>query len=237
MAHWHFLRQQYGDELQAAQHGLGYTCRKGLKPETWVWTISFFKWTDFFEVILLTGRNPVNSPVEVGRLSHYLRRVLAPSKRWFSRRISEPSTVTGYRSWFLEWKLEWFKLLIALKSVPITPFTSCPTDGKMVPGSRTPNGFQNFLQEFREFLGAHFFDVIFGTVWSLIGSACRGQGIPKENSSSTRGDQTEESPNQDSWCMLKTEDFSIYGVFDGHGQKGRTSWSSSVQCGVGGEGV
>lgn len=29
-----------------------------------------------------------------------------------------------------------------------------------------------------------------------------------------------ESPNQDSWCMLKTEDFSIYGVFDGHGQKG-----------------
>ena len=31
---------------------------------------------------------------------------------------------------------------------------------------------------------------------------------------------SEESPNQDSWCMLKTEDFSIYGVFDGHGQKG-----------------
>ena len=30
----------------------------------------------------------------------------------------------------------------------------------------------------------------------------------------------EESPNQDSWCMLKTDDFSIYGVFDGHGQKG-----------------
>jgi len=29
-----------------------------------------------------------------------------------------------------------------------------------------------------------------------------------------------ESPNQDSWCMLKTENFSIYGVFDGHGQKG-----------------
>lgn len=29
-----------------------------------------------------------------------------------------------------------------------------------------------------------------------------------------------ESPNQDSWCMLKTDDFSIYGVFDGHGQKG-----------------
>ncbi|CAJ1357951.1 unnamed protein product [Effrenium voratum] len=29
-----------------------------------------------------------------------------------------------------------------------------------------------------------------------------------------------ESPNQDSWCLLKTEDFSIYGVFDGHGQKG-----------------
>ena len=30
----------------------------------------------------------------------------------------------------------------------------------------------------------------------------------------------EKSPNQDSWCMLKTDDFSIYGVFDGHGQKG-----------------
>jgi serine/threonine protein phosphatase PrpC len=29
-----------------------------------------------------------------------------------------------------------------------------------------------------------------------------------------------ESPNQDSWCVLKMEDFSIYGVFDGHGQKG-----------------
>jgi serine/threonine protein phosphatase PrpC len=30
-----------------------------------------------------------------------------------------------------------------------------------------------------------------------------------------------ESPNQDSWSILKVEDnFSIYGVFDGHGQKG-----------------
>jgi serine/threonine protein phosphatase PrpC len=30
-----------------------------------------------------------------------------------------------------------------------------------------------------------------------------------------------ESPNQDSWAMLKVEDnFSIYGVYDGHGQKG-----------------
>lgn len=29
-----------------------------------------------------------------------------------------------------------------------------------------------------------------------------------------------ESPNQDSWCLLKTDSCSIYGVFDGHGQKG-----------------
>mmetsp|Transcript_118456 Transcript_118456/g.166539 ORF Transcript_118456/g.166539 Transcript_118456/m.166539 type:complete len:393 (+) Transcript_118456:60-1238(+) len=29
-----------------------------------------------------------------------------------------------------------------------------------------------------------------------------------------------ESPNQDSWFVLKMENFSLYGVFDGHGQKG-----------------
>mmetsp|Transcript_85494 Transcript_85494/g.151254 ORF Transcript_85494/g.151254 Transcript_85494/m.151254 type:complete len:385 (+) Transcript_85494:51-1205(+) len=29
-----------------------------------------------------------------------------------------------------------------------------------------------------------------------------------------------ESPNQDSWFVLKTENFSMYAVFDGHGQKG-----------------
>jgi len=29
-----------------------------------------------------------------------------------------------------------------------------------------------------------------------------------------------ESPNQDSWFVLKTDNFSIYAVFDGHGQKG-----------------
>merc|ERR1711941_208399 len=29
-----------------------------------------------------------------------------------------------------------------------------------------------------------------------------------------------ESPNQDSWFVLTFEGFSIYGVFDGHGQKG-----------------
>jgi len=29
-----------------------------------------------------------------------------------------------------------------------------------------------------------------------------------------------EAPNQDSWIILKIEDYSIYGVFDGHGQKG-----------------
>eukprot|EP00929_Paragymnodinium_shiwhaense_P030343 TRINITY_DN1721_c0_g2_i1.p1 TRINITY_DN1721_c0_g2~~TRINITY_DN1721_c0_g2_i1.p1 ORF type:complete len:387 (+),score=87.12 TRINITY_DN1721_c0_g2_i1:103-1263(+) len=29
-----------------------------------------------------------------------------------------------------------------------------------------------------------------------------------------------ESPNQDSWCIVQLEDISIYGVFDGHGQKG-----------------
>jgi len=29
-----------------------------------------------------------------------------------------------------------------------------------------------------------------------------------------------ESPNQDSWFALKLENYSIYGVFDGHGQKG-----------------
>ena len=27
-------------------------------------------------------------------------------------------------------------------------------------------------------------------------------------------------PCQDSWCLLKTDSCSIYGVFDGHGQKG-----------------
>ena len=40
--------------------------------------------------------------------------------------------------------------------------------------------------------------------------------------------RTKESPNQDSWCMLKTEDFSIYGVFDGHGQKGTEPQRSPV---------
>ncbi|CAE7631924.1 unnamed protein product [Symbiodinium pilosum] len=29
-----------------------------------------------------------------------------------------------------------------------------------------------------------------------------------------------ESPNQDSWCLLKMDTFSIYAVFDGHGHKG-----------------
>jgi serine/threonine protein phosphatase PrpC len=29
-----------------------------------------------------------------------------------------------------------------------------------------------------------------------------------------------ESPNQDSWSVVKTDDFALYGVFDGHGQKG-----------------
>lgn len=29
-----------------------------------------------------------------------------------------------------------------------------------------------------------------------------------------------ESPNQDSWFVLKMDSFSLYGVFDGHGQKG-----------------
>jgi serine/threonine protein phosphatase PrpC len=29
-----------------------------------------------------------------------------------------------------------------------------------------------------------------------------------------------ESPNQDSWCVLKLEGAALYGVFDGHGQKG-----------------
>jgi len=29
-----------------------------------------------------------------------------------------------------------------------------------------------------------------------------------------------EAPNQDSWIILKIEDYSIYGVYDGHGQKG-----------------
>eukprot|EP00929_Paragymnodinium_shiwhaense_P068367 TRINITY_DN3435_c0_g1_i5.p1 TRINITY_DN3435_c0_g1~~TRINITY_DN3435_c0_g1_i5.p1 ORF type:complete len:351 (-),score=82.20 TRINITY_DN3435_c0_g1_i5:185-1237(-) len=29
-----------------------------------------------------------------------------------------------------------------------------------------------------------------------------------------------EAPNQDSWCIIKMEDVSLYGVFDGHGQKG-----------------
>mmetsp|Transcript_71912 Transcript_71912/g.188461 ORF Transcript_71912/g.188461 Transcript_71912/m.188461 type:complete len:420 (+) Transcript_71912:87-1346(+) len=29
-----------------------------------------------------------------------------------------------------------------------------------------------------------------------------------------------ESPNQDAWCVIKTDAFSIYGVFDGHGKMG-----------------
>eukprot|EP00929_Paragymnodinium_shiwhaense_P070030 TRINITY_DN3540_c0_g3_i1.p2 TRINITY_DN3540_c0_g3~~TRINITY_DN3540_c0_g3_i1.p2 ORF type:complete len:386 (+),score=99.06 TRINITY_DN3540_c0_g3_i1:106-1263(+) len=29
-----------------------------------------------------------------------------------------------------------------------------------------------------------------------------------------------ESPNQDSWCMVRMDEFAIYGVFDGHGQQG-----------------
>lgn len=29
-----------------------------------------------------------------------------------------------------------------------------------------------------------------------------------------------ESPNQDSWCVVQLEEYTIYGVFDGHGQKG-----------------
>eukprot|EP00929_Paragymnodinium_shiwhaense_P070023 TRINITY_DN3540_c0_g1_i1.p1 TRINITY_DN3540_c0_g1~~TRINITY_DN3540_c0_g1_i1.p1 ORF type:complete len:386 (+),score=82.08 TRINITY_DN3540_c0_g1_i1:164-1321(+) len=29
-----------------------------------------------------------------------------------------------------------------------------------------------------------------------------------------------ESPNQDSWCVLRMDDFAIYGVFDGHGPEG-----------------
>ena len=43
-------------------------------------------------ILLMSTRNPINSPGEVGSLSHYLHRVLAPSQV-VGKGISEPSTV------------------------------------------------------------------------------------------------------------------------------------------------
>ena len=47
-------------------------------------------------ILLMVGRNPANSPVEVGRLSTIIYRVLAPSQV-VGNGISEPSTVAPYK--------------------------------------------------------------------------------------------------------------------------------------------
>jgi len=73
---------------------------------------------------------------------------------------------------------------------------------KMSIGSNTDSGKTSFANKTLKGLGAYVDAPLCG-----LGYTCR-KGLKPE------------SPNQDSFFILKTESCSIYGVFDGHGQKG-----------------
>mmetsp|Transcript_113158 Transcript_113158/g.221887 ORF Transcript_113158/g.221887 Transcript_113158/m.221887 type:complete len:384 (-) Transcript_113158:183-1334(-) len=73
---------------------------------------------------------------------------------------------------------------------------------KMSIGSNTDQGKTSFANKTMQQMGDEIDPVTSG-----LGYTCR-KGLKPE------------SPNQDSWFILKVEAFSIYAVFDGHGQKG-----------------
>jgi len=76
------------------------------------------------------------------------------------------------------------------------------TDRRVSVGSQTDQGTTSFANKTIEQVGDSLDPTSAG-----IGYTCR-KGLKPE------------SPNQDSWFVLKTDSFSIYAVFDGHGQKG-----------------
>lgn len=84
--------------------------------------------------------------------------------------------------------------------------SSSENDRKFSIGSKTDQGKTSFANKTVEALGTKNSTSEFG-----LGYTCR-KGLKPE------------CPNQDSWMVLKTDTeeakFSIYGVFDGHGQKG-----------------
>lgn len=69
-------------------------------------------------------------------------------------------------------------------------------------GSNTDQGKESFANKTMQEIGEHV-----DPAKAFLGYQCR-KGLKPE------------SPNQDSWFILKVEDFSIYGVFDGHGKNG-----------------
>jgi len=73
---------------------------------------------------------------------------------------------------------------------------------KMSIGSSTDQGKTSFANKTIAQQGAEDADLYCG-----MGYTCR-KGLKPE------------APNQDSWIVLKIEDYSIYGVFDGHGKQG-----------------
>jgi serine/threonine protein phosphatase PrpC len=94
-------------------------------------------------------------------------------------------------------------LIAALNEANIIEMlNSADTDRKFSIGSQTDQAKASFANKSMQQLGD---DV--NTTNEGLGFTCR-KGLKPE------------SPNQDSWSILKLSDFSLYGVFDGHGQKG-----------------
>jgi len=93
-------------------------------------------------------------------------------------------------------------LISALNEQSIIEMCGGEQGRKMSIGSETDHGKASFANKSMQQMG----DEIDTTNCGL-GFTCR-KGLKPE------------SPNQDSWFVLKMDNFSIYAVFDGHGQKG-----------------
>eukprot|EP00429_Kryptoperidinium_foliaceum_P056830 CAMPEP_0176091698 /NCGR_PEP_ID=MMETSP0120_2-20121206/45933_1 /TAXON_ID=160619 /ORGANISM="Kryptoperidinium foliaceum, Strain CCMP 1326" /LENGTH=374 /DNA_ID=CAMNT_0017425599 /DNA_START=62 /DNA_END=1186 /DNA_ORIENTATION=+ len=93
-------------------------------------------------------------------------------------------------------------IIASLNEQSIIELAQGESGRKMSIGSQTDQGKASFANKSIQQVGDEIDTVACG-----LGFTCR-KGLKPE------------SPNQDSWCVLKMESCSIYGVFDGHGQKG-----------------
>ena len=233
-------RQQYGDELQTAQHGLGYTCRKGLKPVTRLTVFfSFFRgvsWV-FLGIFVFMCRPCVRLASTMCPPIHHMSTHICPPSVCLESALAVPPNFARH--------VPPCVCLVSALSPLACPLLACcgvgpwrqakffctiaqPTAFYFAPRGSLSFIYSFLLTEFRlhkctlclktwVYAGIVFpwfsygFSMCFHRVFLVV--LWFSDHFPHRFF-------TEESPNQDSWCMLKTEDFSIYGVFDGHGQKG-----------------
>ena len=108
--HWGFEVHHWGLEVHHSPNKLEKNYVRMLTCHTiwipwiclsWLWARPPWKWQVLPYIYVWWFRNPVNSPVEVGSLSHYLQTFVLP--RWLFGSSSINSSSMGFHAYMWSW--------------------------------------------------------------------------------------------------------------------------------------